>query len=152
MQVFQATPIISSWEITSTVENNLSRPSVLCLLTRSKIHRIFSCSEATINAPVSIVSMASTTNVSTIWFRQKKIQHQTMENILRCLQCHARLRTHRLKNSVHAWRYQSSAWESRANPEISQTSWSAWPRITLWSFVGRPWEGNVRLGLERKRS
>ena len=46
------------------------------------------------NVPASTAYTASTTNVPYYSLRQTQIQYKTMENILRRLQRHARLRTY----------------------------------------------------------
>lgn len=146
------TPTTYFWGTTSTGENSQSRQSASCWPTRSKILKIFSCSEATTSAPASIVSTASMTSVLYDLCRQAQVQHQTVENLLRCLQRHARLRPHRLKNNVYARRTLSSAIKPLANPQVGETSRSSRSGTALWLVVGRSWKGDVRMGRERARS
>ena len=54
--------------------------------------------------------------------RQTQVQHKTLENLLRRLQCHACLRPYRLENPMHAWRTQSAALKLLANTQISKTT------------------------------
>lgn len=49
---FHHVPIIYSWVITWTEENNRSKPSVCCWLTKSNIRKISSCCVAITSAPV----------------------------------------------------------------------------------------------------
>ena len=148
MQGSQGTQTTSSWATTLTGENSQSRRSAWCWHTKSRTRRISSCCGVTTSAQVLTVFMVSMTNVSNPPFRQTQIQHQTVENLLWCLQCHACLRPHRWEDYVHAWWAQSSVVESRADIEVGQAFGGTRPGATLRSTVGGPWEGHVGLGRE----
>ena len=62
------------------------------------------------------------------------------------------MRTHRLKNIMHAWRYQPTTRQSWTNSETSQTPRSTRPRPTLRSALGRSRERYVRMGRKWTRS
>jgi len=83
--------------------------------------------------------------------RQTQVQHQTLENLFRCIQCHACLRTHWWEDTVYAWRLESSALEFWTNFEVSEAAWGSRSRFAMRLAVGWPLERHEWLGIKRAR-
>ena len=95
--------------------------------------------------------MASTTNVTKFWLRQKKVQPQDLEVLRWCLQRHARHGFGWLKNLMHARRtLPRPPWLSRTH-EHQTTHWDTRSRHALRYPLVRPRPKPQRLGLELKR-
>ena len=84
--------------------------------------------------------------------RQKKVQHQTMEDFYRLFQLPA--------CGCHCWRkdlllsWRSESWSSLhgTNSKDPETDWRTWSRITLWPPLVRSWQRRNGLGREWQRS
>jgi hypothetical protein len=142
-------PTTSSWATMSTAANSPSRPSASCSPTRSKTQRTSSSLGATTSALALTAFTASMTSVRVDIGRQTQVQHQAVEDLLRRLQRHARGRTHRRENLLHARRHQPPAGKLLADPQAGASAGGARPGTSVRPAVGGPREGDVRVGVER---